>query len=498
MLDILGVVGLIIGVAAALDFALKPSAKAAVGSAISPSIKDMSGNAYKGSEKLDRFFGDRLFSKRAVLLSLSLSITSLSLSYFYAYITSDFSIVAIFDNSPSLTAILIFLLFLSGCLVGDILSYAQTRAFLRTLDAHKGWTVSTGLAISDSIISLSIFVFSFSITRLISYLLLIALTPTVILERDEYIDTAQLRYLVEYSVSAKLASKSDLAWPIILSAATDQKDTKLASAALEDYTNQFLELMPEDVEIKSNVTFKCGDDPKNYEALFRAPGQTITLIAREIAARRGIPQYGEYYQELEKTLSEKASRWTPPQSKICLHPILNISQKISSGSLLKISGIFNAFYASFERTLYNFYENFGFKLAPYSVVEPMNDIGLFYNSIIAQTLYGFLGLSQGDADANYLLSGFSAKPQSNVDRLTVPFSPMLASSLGVSIFFWFYLVWLAVCQTAGPISTQLVKLSERFDVKRAPFSTLGIALTGIMLTFKIIDFAAGWVWNAVF
>ncbi|WP_326913269.1 hypothetical protein [Sphingopyxis chilensis] len=498
MLDILGVIGLIIAVAAALDFALKPSVKANIGAAISPSIKDMSNNAYKGSEKLDKIFGKNLLSKRSISVSIILSVASLVFSYVYAYVTSDFLMISIFDKSPNLNTIALFLLFLVGCLIGDIISYAQTRVFLRTLDNNKGWTVSTGLAISDSIISLSIFVFIFSLTRLIAYLSIISLTPMVNLERNEYIDTAQLKYLTEYSVASNLSSKTDLGWPILLSNATAQKDEKLANAALNDYTNQFLDLMPEGVEVESKVTFICGDDPKNFEAFFRAPPQTVALLAREISTRRGIPQYGEYHQEIVDTLNKKSSQWTPPKRDVCSKPILKISQKISSGSLLKISGIFNAFYASFERTLYNFYENFGFKLASYSVVEPMNDISLFYDSIIMQTLYGFLGFTQGDSNANYLLSGFSAKPQPDLDRLTVPFSPMLASSLGVSIFFWLYLVWLAICQTAGPVSRQMVKLSERFDVRRAPLSTVGIALTAGLLVFTAARYAVGWIWNAVF
>jgi hypothetical protein len=498
MLDLLGFVGLVIGVAAAFDFALKSNVKARVGAAISPSVKDMSNNAYKGSEALDTIFGNRLLSKRAICVSITLSITSLFASYAYAYATTDLSIVSIFDDEPSISSILFFLLFIIGCLIADIFSYAQTRAFLRALDRYRGWTVSIGLAISDSIISLSIFVMSFSLTRLIAYLSLIGFSPTVALERNEYVDTAQLQYLIEYSVSSKLARKADLAWPALIAAASEKKDATLVNAALTDYTNQFLERMPDGVEIGSNVSFICGDDPGNFQATFRARSQTIELLAREISARRGIPQYGEYHQELLNTLSSTTSEWVPEKRTGCSHPIISISQKIGSGSLLKISGLFNAFYASLERTLYNFYENFGYKLAPYASVEPRIDISSYYDSIIAQTLFGFLGFSNGDPDANYLLSGFTAKTQDNADRLVIPFSPMLASSLAVSIFFWAYLVWLVICQAAAPVSRVMANLSERFDVKRAPFSTLGIAITVVLVTLKIIAIVSNLVWNAIF
>ena len=203
------------------------------------------------------------------------------------------------------------------------------------------------------------------------------------------------------------------------------------------------------------------------------------------------------FTNLEKDVEKRVSQWTPTDPS-CPLPILSITRELRPDSLVGIAGLWNAIWASFERTLYDFYTNFGFKLATYASVNPRADLGDFYSTLITQTQFGILGLPTGDPSVAYILSEFSYENPARTDVVQIPFSPMLASSLTVSAFFWAYIGMIYISRLASTLHGAVAPVFERVDFNKAPFTIIGISI-GIVLTGAyLFFFVVGALWKILF
>jgi hypothetical protein len=493
-LDLLAVIGLILALAAALDFLAKQHVKLRFAQFINSSSGPYSQINYGITPILDKIFGKRLASPRAIWVSIGVSLSSLALTYWFAYITSDTSVTYIFPYYVSSRSVGIFILFLAGCVVGDFFSFAQTRVFLRAVDGLQKGVISVGLALADAVISLAIFVGIFSVTRLLAYLIIIGTTPQGVIQQEKNINTAALRYAINEIRKDGIARPSEVGWSSYLSNIKSPEDVSIADEVARRYTNDLVKMDRSKDIVSVSVTFACVTNI--YKAI--ADGADVsTLISREIAASRGLEEGGLEYDHVLKDVSRRVKSWTPSDQG-CIAPTLTIKQNLTPAGLLSVSGIANAFFASFERTLFDFYTNLGFKLAPYAYVDPNNDIGAFYASLIQQTQYGLLGTVPSNRNIQYALSEFAYKSPKNIETLRIPFSPMLASCLTISIVFMVYVAIVYLSRATYLLQSTLLVVKDKFNIETAPFTFVALGMTIISMTMFFVSNIVSYAWSLFF
>jgi hypothetical protein len=206
---------------------------------------------------------------------------------------------------------------------------------------------------------------------------------------------------------------------------------------------------------------------------------------------------GLEYDHVLKDVSRRVKSWTPSDQG-CIAPTLTIKQNLTPAGLLSVSGIANAFFASFERTLFDFYTNLGFKLAPYAYVDPNNDIGAFYASLIQQTQYGLLGTVPSNRNIQYALSEFAYKSPKNIETLRIPFSPMLASCLTISIVFMVYVAIVYLSRATYLLQSTLLVVKDKFNIETAPFTFVALGMTIISMTMFFVSNIVSYAWSLFF
>jgi hypothetical protein len=433
-------------------------------------------------------------SSKAIWRSVFISLLSLVISYAFAYFTSEISVVSIFILSPSWRSVALFALFVCGCVVGDFFSFAQTRVFLRAVDGMRQGIVSIGLALADAVISLAIFVGFFSITRLIAYLVIMGTTPQGTIRQELSINTDALRATIASLQKDGFATPSELEWPIVLANVHSEKEASKVDEIARQYTNELVQGVSAKQFVSVDVKFKCENNI--YTAVMQLDN-VVSLITKEISSRRGVEISGSAYDNIRRDVEARVKAWRPNNAK-CVAPTVYIKGSLTPAGLLSVAGGFNALSASFERTLYDFYTNVGFKLAPYASVDPEADIGEFYDSLIQQTRFGFLGLTYGNPNIDYALSEFAYKSDHATERLQIPFSPMLASCLTVSLLFGIYIVLIYASRVLTGLKKTALSFQANVNVDTAPFTYLGIGFTVMSVIIYTISRLSSYIWSWLF
>lgn len=495
--SMLETIGLLLAVAAALDVALKAQFKIRVArwlrgmSEVSTQV-DQNGYRY-----VARIFGDRLLSRRAVAISLIISLASLLLSYGYAVATSDFDIVWIFRDKPTILSFSFFILFLIGSLVGDVLSYAQTRVFFRTIDHYRTGIISIGLALADAVVSLALFVFIFSCTRLISYLIIIAGLSGGQLVSTQMINLDLVSERLPDLVEKGYVTKNEVDWLQFLSLATERENS-IIDNSLRLYNERVVGPFGDGKDFSLKAKVVCAP----YGAEPFALRDTVQMLAKTAAGARGFGELDKEYQNLAQDLQDELGDWTSnpkTESELkCAFRVLKIDRKMSPSKLMDIAGPANAWWAAFEMTFYDAYASIGFKFGPYASIDPFNDIDRFYRSVTFQSGYSFLDLTFADPNIPYLLSEFRYDPPKSTEEMQIPYSPMLASSLAVSGIFWLYVLIVFLSRGFSYLSVVYHAVSSRFDVRIAPFTSAALVISIFVFGTRLVFFALGVVWNFVF
>lgn len=490
--DLLALIGLVLGLGAALDYLVKSDPKLAVSNYLLRLGNRTPTVTYRISPILDKIFGPKLASWRAILISSLLSLLSLILTYAFAYATTANEIVSIFSDSPSPRAVGIFFIFVIGCIAGDYFSFAQTRIFLRAVDGMRHGVVSVGLALADGVISLAIFVGFFSVTRLAAYLIIMG-TTTGTIQQEKNLNVSALKYTVAQIEKDGIASKSELEWSSYLANIKSSQDASILDEITRRYTNDLIIGQSKDI-VSVIVHLNCDNNPLS---IIQNLDDVRRVISNEIASHRGIQIDGTEYNHISTDVARRMDAWTPTNPK-CLAPTLSIRQNLTPAGLLLISGLWNAGYASFERTAFDVYTNVGFKFSPYTSVNPESDIGTFYSSLIMETQYGFLGSTPDNPGIHYALSEFTYQPSKESENLQIPLSPMLASCLTISVFFAFYILTIYISKLAGFCQSLVRSIQNKINIDVAPFTFVAISLALLILVYWSVSGLISAVWRLVF
>lgn len=490
-------IGLLLAVAAALDFALKAPLKARVASWLTSLATYSSPINQAGYQYVSSIFGPALFSKRAIIVSLAISATSLGLSYFYAFVTSDFDVVWIFEDPPSASSLMFFAAFFVGCMLGDILSYAQNRLFLKTVDDYKIGVISVGLALADAIVSLALFVFTFSFIRMACYLIIISGLSGGELTSTQAINLDLLKDKLPRLVQKGLVRDSEIDWLGYLAVAETQ-DSSSIDSVLRNYNQKVVGDFEKNKGYSLKAEVVCV--PSEMEISSRL--DTVQLVAKATAGARAIGELDEQFKNIRADVGRELSDWKPASVKgsdaKCAFRALVIKRKMTPARLMDIAGPVNAWWAAFEMTLFDTYSSVAYKFGPYVNVDPFNDIDRFYESVTFQSGYSFFDLTFADPTIPYLLSEFRYRELNESEVVRVPYSPMLASSLGVSICFWLYIFVVFVSKGVQLITSFNASIFQRFDVSTSPFTSTVLVLVAIIAMWYGLSFGLDVFWNFVF
>jgi len=256
--EVLTIIGVLLALGTAVDFLVKDELRGRLSTAIRAFEQKSAPVGYSLAARLDNWLGS-LFSLKSVGFYVAMSLLSLTISYWFAYITTEEDLVSIFFGSPSATSVFIFLIALVGCLVGDVFSYAQSRFFLRNIDERKSATVSAGFAISDVILSLSIFIGIFTLTRFIAYMVALS-TSTVSIERQQQVNSALAEHSIEQLVEDGFAREHELAWASYLSKVRSPESASVVDEIARGYDSKILGLESDQREFRQEVQFDCSSD----------------------------------------------------------------------------------------------------------------------------------------------------------------------------------------------------------------------------------------------
>ena len=491
--EVLTIIGVLLALGTAVDFLVKDELRGRLSTAIRAFEQKSAPVGYSLAARLDNWLGS-LFSLKSVGFYVAMSLLSLTISYWFAYITTEEDLVSIFFGSPSATSVFIFLIALVGCLVGDVFSYAQSRFFLRNIDERKSATVSAGFAISDVILSLSIFIGIFTLTRFIAYMVALS-TSTVSIERQQQVNSALAEHSIEQLVEDGFAREHELAWASYLSKVRSPESASVVDEIARGYDSKILGLESDQREFRQEVQFDCSSD---RFAVALANQQTALVLAREIAMHRGVDLGGNEFQNIVDDVVKTFEGYAPEDSEECAYPVFTITQKISQSDIIALAGYQNTLWASFERTLYDFYSNFGFKMATYAYFDPREDLPAFYQSLIIQSQFGFLGVPVGDYQAARLLGEFRVELEGKQEKVQIPFSPMLASALAVSALFWAYLLTIYFSRLAVWVANSIGALTVKFDIERGPAVSLALALSVVLVVLWLVQAAINFLWLSAF
>jgi hypothetical protein len=225
---------------------------------------------------------------------------------------------------------------------------------------------------------------------------------------------------------------------------------------------------------------------------------TDDLAARIVAERYGdTPQAGRAKDSMLQQLAASLTARIKSGSKTCPLSYVVVRRSISAKNLLRSAGIENAFLGAFERTLFQSYEVGGFKFAPYVPFDPYASQSIYLESVRAQVNQTFLQLWPPPERAVRVFEVWQESVPEAAPRLQIPFSPMLASSLTVTIFFILYLLYLVVLRARDLLLLWLGRALPRVQVEKGLFTALTVVITLMWAAFLLLFQLFELVWNLI-
>jgi hypothetical protein len=479
------IIGIIFPIAAAFDLLTRPTAKIRVANYILKYPLTSKPMSFTASDFLDRYFGPSLISQKAIMRSVYLSASSVSLSYFIAFTTSDFDTIYIFDGVDRYT-ILLFLIFFSAMIIGDCLSFCQTRIFVRAMDSVKSDTVSIGLTIGDGFISIFIFVITFSVARMISYVLVVSMImPSSGMQGSAVIDLDEFRHFMkDFSAESNWKSPS-ITWLNQL-AKLDKNQAKFVGQHILSEHQQGNAYKTNELFVETKVS--CSKSEQSYK---NNAQDGYNFIAGELARYAHLTPIN--VQNLDSYVTYKFKSYDE-QKRSCGRLLLSIDQRIKYSFFLRNAGFVNVIWASFERTFFDLYTSISFKFGGYADVDPIKNIGEFVGSLISESSWTLLGINN-EVNNIGLFTGNQYPLIPDRSSIRIPFSPMLSSALSTTLLLFFYLTAIYISRIVFRLTGLINTFVNMMSLESAPFSFIGLALVSLWGTLIIVGNLINFCWK---
>jgi hypothetical protein len=484
IIDAAGIAGFVIAAAGVCDLIVQRKSKRAVTYWLIRVSRNWSTGFSDSTKLFDRVFGVRLFSGRSIVISTLFSLFSVVFSYIVAYFTSD-SIVRdhmlIFPQGFHLFSVSAFLLCIILSFVADFLSYVQTRVFVRAIERYKSLTVVFVLLISDGFAILSIFMFTFAVSRAVIYAIVIsymsAPTANVI---GTYIPTMTRAISKSFEAShipepgllpfgevvARADSPGHLA---LLVRAASKVDQSLPNRALMKNVQYDAELacadpntaMTESLSVENDFLSIILND-KAYTAMIRKNNQVVEIVDK---ARRDF-------------LVDSTSVFTR-----CKYKVVHIIRRERPVDLFRSVTPTDFYLASLERTMYDIYLIVAFKFFPYLNFNPLENTKSFISNLATISSVSPFGVIRTDYNRETALADYSTMALSLKSEVRIPFTCLVASSFTPTILLAAYLIYLTIVVLSNRLSNLLGKAISIVRVRSAVFSTIAITFSILLIGF---------------
>ncbi|MFM0158014.1 hypothetical protein [Paraburkholderia sediminicola] len=505
-IDIFSIVGTVVTICGGLDIAVKKQHKLSLSNWVTRASGKKSGFGYKGSIFLDKIFGKRLFSIRAIASYAGCSLASIVASYAIAVWTSApdmWKSISVFPNKVTSLDIFLLLLAIALAVAGDIASYAQTRVFVRAVDQYKNPVVMIGLILADIVTSFSLLFLAFTIARTVLYIFVIQSNPTLSLEKHtQYItEIPKLLFANNPAFGDDSPNRGNLALAHALASVKSNDKTSPADLAMAAKVvdlqkeksanfNRFVEYSAktDTVNYKSNVFYYIiawGNTELLLNQLKKDVGQGTAPIADTSKAR----------MQAEVIVLEKAA--AKPNVSMDIDSA-TVARNLPLNSVIAIAGPFNVLSAAFERTLRDSYQVIGYKLSPYVSFDPYAGLSDFIGIVQTESNTSFLGRPPSKPERYEVLKYFNDPLNALPSQLQIPFSPMVASCLTSTMFFFSYLVFVVLAEIREALLKLVRRVAPAFDWNKAIFTSLGIAFCIALCVLYLADIVFSEAWTVLF
>jgi len=492
--ELFGLAGTILGIAAALDFAVRKSVKKKISTKLKNTTRPGGSFDYRGSAALDRVFGTGLFSGKALFRYALISTTSIAASYGFALFTTfdpaSLKQIDLFPKGATSLGALVLVTCVSFAVIGDFASYAITRLFIRTVDEYRNPVISAGLIAADVISSLALFFLSFSIARLLSYLLVLSSGQNTLLASDNFSPDilkagTSLLNNPSFDINNK---KSSLTLTALLAAADSEQSRRKAS----EYFKQ-AEIPQSLSSGASSISYIAREGClKDVTTWATASNTSIDLV---LASADELNESRTSKIDVKK-VKDSLSRFSYSLDyQHCSSALITIERRLPASTLLSVSGPANSYLAALERTAFDAYSVTSYKLAPYVNFDPSASLPDYYTSLQSMMENTFLAMSLPDQDKVSLISTYTAKEQNGNELVNVPFSPMVASSLTSSLIFLVYLLSGLVVSLRNKLLAASSRQLTRFDLDTAVFTTVALTISAILLFLKFSATLTSLAWQ---
>lgn len=478
--DFLAILGAV-GLAAMLDVAVRPHHKKVFSEWLGRLASRAGKIGYGGSAFLDKIFGKSVLSFRSIPRYALISFLSIAASYIFAVLSSPSDVqpaITIFPDGITFLNIAIVATCLVFAVIGDVVSYAQTRLFVREIDKSKSVVITIGLVFSDVIVSLSIFFVTFTFARLVCVLFVLGVEPE--------------QNMTHTDVFAPELLRGALSEAGVELGADGAPASKFAILLANGKTESQLALLSQDVKRRLVVQFDRPDalDEVKFVSTRRCPVGRDAALSGAIAAKNSQDLFRSVMAEqaqkraivvdVDKIVDQMGVAFYDAVGGVkdgkCSIEVTEIKASQTAAAFVASAGPYNAWVAAFERTLFDAYSVVGFKLAPYVNFDPYSSAPAYGNSLKTQVQNSFLGAFSIDADRAKLSTYFNDPIEAPKGKVNVPFSPMVASALTTSIFLALYLLSLGAAGVRANTVAMIGKFAPAFDTEKAVFTTLAVAV----------------------
>jgi hypothetical protein len=495
-IDTFSIVGLLLALGAALDFCIREPVKVRVANSLIKISSPGSLYAYGGSKALDAVFGQGLFSPKAIFRYAAISFTSIALSYAFAYSTTPItpnSDLTLFPAGADYVAMAVLTVCVIFAILGDVASYSITRVFVRAVDSHKNAIVAAGLIVADFVSSLFLFFFTFSLSRVVSFILVINFgLPASIVSAHTYLPEMVREGMPEAAVVTSVNSNSLSGANFEMAKAVADINQGNLAAFVKSLRALNLGNIASDDRfrfIEYSASLRCVTSPISAEDATLAATETASLL-KAYAQAAGNDKYDPsgIWEKWAKKLQDPSSKCTSE---------LTVARTMPLTGLVGVAGPANTYLAAVERTLFDAYQILAFKLAPYVAFNPVTSLKEFASSIQEMEATSLLGMSGGDPVREAIVQSYvNSISDDGKGGVNVPFSPMVASSLTSSLFFGVYLLSIGIARIAEHLRHLAGLLVPKLNVDVAPFTAIGLASSFVCLFAVLLCRSVDvlWLW----
>ena len=442
---IAGVIG-IPSLGAALDAGVTEGAKQRVGRWVARQSEDLRAARFGGTKVFDKIFGSRVISVRALIATISLSTISVLAGFIIAYFTSSEEIrrsMLPLVDSTELFDVFSISMFVIIVIIGDFISYAQTRIFFAALDRVKNIYVSAILYIADLVLSIGIFVIMYSVAKAIVTIVAITsfyqhdwpvssrVSPEVILASVDAWNVKESRSItgsLERALSAYTSSPS-----MATSRVLDREIAKLTYAHPENLITKSSEPI---IYCLDDFSVKSEDKTHIYELLRDS----------EDVGNRAIG-LGAVRATFGGAASFSRSLPTPNSGDRCAIHVVQRTSMLSMAKVMRQITWGDFFLGSIALTLHEVETSINTKFSALMYDDQISTAPAFLQYSLMAANSRFLGIGQTRASGDVAFS----TPAARAGHVFIPFSILAFSSLSANFIFAIYMMCGLIISTGDQV-----------------------------------------------